>query len=92
MTTDNDDIVISGAGLVSCLGLDRETTWNAVKAGRCGIGPLSAVESVLDPDYGGGQVADSEEPATITPTSALREVRLLRRAIREALTDAGLNH
>ncbi len=88
MTRNFDDIVITGAGLVSSLGLNRETTWNAIKAGRCGIGPLSAVESPLDPDKGGGQVVDPDEQSTTT--SMPREVRLLRRAICEAMSDAGI--
>ena len=53
--------------------------------GRCGVGPLTAVESPLDPDRGGGQVnADDDEPGP-------REVRLLRRALDEALRHAGID-
>ncbi len=91
MTGNYDDIVITGAGLVSCLGLDRESTWRAVKAGRCGIGPLTAIESKLDPDKGGGQVADPEETAHVAAAPVPREVRLLRRAIREAMSEAGID-
>ncbi len=39
-----DSIVISGAGMITPLGLTREQTWSAVLRGECGIGPLSAME------------------------------------------------
>ncbi|MFQ5495095.1 MAG: beta-ketoacyl synthase N-terminal-like domain-containing protein [Phycisphaerae bacterium] len=89
MTHYANDIVITGAGLVTSLGLDRETTWRAVLQGRCGVGPLTAVESRLDPDKGGGQVNDPNDTAAPSSDDP-REVRLLRRALREALDHAGL--
>jgi 3-oxoacyl-[acyl-carrier-protein] synthase II len=44
MSQNGQEIVITGAGMITCLGLDRETTWRAVQAGRCGMGPLTAME------------------------------------------------
>ncbi len=75
--------------MVTCLGLDREATWQAVLRGSCGVGPLTAVESPLDPDKGGGQVND---PHDDQESSDPREVRLLRRALHEALGHAGIDH
>ncbi len=84
-----DNIVITGAGLVTCLGLDCETTWKAVRAGRCGVAPLTAIESPLDSDLGGGEVhVDAEAFGSGVP----REVGLLRRACDEALCRAGIEH
>ncbi len=51
-------IVISGAGLVTGLGLSREETWKSVLQGRCAMGPMSAMESPLGPGKDGGQAAD----------------------------------
>ena len=87
LTTQREDIVITGAGLVTSLGLDRESTWAAILRGECGVGPLRHVESVLDPDKGGGEVKESgDRPGEAPP----REVRLLRRAIDEAMRDAAI--
>ena len=87
MTNPSDDIVITGAGLITSLGLDRETTWTAVAGGRCGVGPLTAVESPLDPGADGGEVkVAGEESGAGGP----REVWLLRRAVDEALRHAGI--
>ena len=37
-------VVISGVGVVSALGEDRESFWSALTAGRTGIGPFTAVD------------------------------------------------
>jgi len=88
VTRPSEDIVITGAGLITSLGLDRETTWKAVARGRCGVGPLTAVESPLDPDKGGGEVKDPDHRAV---KDGPREVRFLRRALHEALRQAGMD-
>ncbi|MDB5296037.1 MAG: putative 3-oxoacyl-[acyl-carrier-protein] synthase, partial [Phycisphaerales bacterium] len=81
-------ILITGAGMITCLGLDRATTWEAVKAGRCGVGPLTALEQPAPDGKHGGQAPDL--PADESPGDP-REVRYLRRAMIDALADAGLD-
>ena len=39
-----DDVVISGAAMATCLGLDRETVWRNVRAGECGYRCRTAAE------------------------------------------------
>ncbi len=80
-------VVISGAAIISPLGLTREETWAGVRAGRCGMKPLSAVETPLPPDRLGGQAVDL--PPDFAPDQQ-RVVRYLRRAILDALADAGM--
>jgi 3-oxoacyl-[acyl-carrier-protein] synthase II len=79
------DIVITGTGLITPLGLTRDATWEAVCAGRCGMGAMSAMESVLPPGRDGGQVPDL--PPDFEP-SLPREARYLRKTILDALADA----
>ncbi len=81
----SDGIVITGAGLVTPLGITREETWKAVLAMRCGIGPLTALEQPEPIIKGGGQAP--ELPEDFCPNQP-REVRYLRWAIQEALRDA----
>ena len=85
MNSHAEQVVITGAGLVTCLGLSVEQTWEAVCQGRCGIAPMSALEqSVAGAE--GGQAP--ELPAEFHPRLP-REVRYLKWAIAEALRNAG---
>jgi 3-oxoacyl-[acyl-carrier-protein] synthase II len=83
-----DPVVITGAGMVTCLGLDRHATWAAVRQGRSGMGSLSAMEQPLAAGKDGGQAPDL--PPDESPGEP-REVRYLRRAIVDALRDAGIS-
>ena len=47
-------VSITGAGLVSCLGLNRQANWEAVMQGRSGIAPPTAAASPLSPHKRGG--------------------------------------
>jgi 3-oxoacyl-[acyl-carrier-protein] synthase II len=77
-------IVITGAALVTPLGLTRDQTWRAVLAGRCGMGPMPAMETPLPPQNTGGQAPDL--PADFMPHEP-REVRYLAWTIADALRD-----
>lgn len=85
-----DPVVITGVGLVSPLGVDREHSWEGVSSGRAaarlmpvddGLPPVSGVHHSLPgwigcPAVQGGNAADD------------RVLALGRRATREALSDA----
>ena len=87
MSSSAASIVISGAGMVTPLGLTRHETWRAVLRGQCGAKPLGAMEQPLPPGRDGGQAPDLPgEPEPGVP----REVRYLRHALDEALADAGV--
>ena len=38
-------VVITGIGLVSPIGLDRESTWQGLLAGRSGVGPITRFDA-----------------------------------------------
>lgn len=78
------EIVVTGTGLVSCLGLDVVTTWQRVRNGESGISRLTALEQ--EPDrHDGGQAPDLEDEMP-----SARECAYLRRACRDALRDAAI--
>ena len=52
----SDSIVITGAGLVSPLGLNVADTWQKVLAGGGGIRTLTALEQSPPCDKGGGHL------------------------------------
>src|SRR5688500_15113303 len=74
-------------GIITPLGLTRHTTWHAIRQGRCGMGPLPAMEHPLAPGRDGGQAPDLPGPAQ---PDVPREVRYLRQALQDAITDAGI--
>ncbi|MEE9403294.1 MAG: beta-ketoacyl synthase N-terminal-like domain-containing protein [Algisphaera sp.] len=80
-------IVITGAGLVTPLGVGREATWAAVCTNRVGLGPYTAIEDPAQADRGGGEIP---RDARIDPAQP-REAAHLRFALNEALEHAGLN-
>jgi 3-oxoacyl-[acyl-carrier-protein] synthase II len=80
----NGGIVITGAGLVSSLGIGVEETWRAVVQGRSGWRPLTALEGNNPRSGGEAPPLDSDEHPD-------REVAYLRRAVREALAAAGVD-
>jgi len=86
-TAASDGVVITGVAAAACLGVDAETIWASVLAGKCGMAPMPDIESVLPPGSMGGQVSDV--PSSYRPDLA-REVRYLRWTVEHALRDAGL--
>ncbi|MDI3316456.1 MAG: beta-ketoacyl-[acyl-carrier-protein] synthase family protein [Bacillota bacterium] len=82
-------VFITGVGIVSPLGGDRESTWTALLAGRSGVGPLDRF-----PSEGWGvriaaQVRDeSVEEDDAEAVRYDRFIRFAARAAREALADA----
>jgi 3-oxoacyl-(acyl-carrier-protein) synthase len=44
----NDRVVITGIGMVTAVGLDRESTWRAVKAGHSGVRKLCGMPALPD--------------------------------------------
>jgi 3-oxoacyl-[acyl-carrier-protein] synthase II len=87
VSDDSSQVVITGAGLVTPLGLSREQTWRAVLDMRCGMGPMPAIESRLPPGADGGQAPDL--PGT-SFSHLPRETGYLRYTILQALVDAGI--
>ena len=86
--SERETIVISGAGLLTGLGLSREQTWEAGLRAECAMGPMSAIETPLGPGKDGGQAADL--PEAFTPKLP-REARYLKWAISAALKDARMD-
>ncbi len=86
-------VAITGLGLVCALGLDRESSWRAMCAGRCGIGELTLFESEGYRSRMVAEVPAYDAAAFFTPWERRRYSRadqLAVMAAAEALSDAGL--
>lgn len=86
-------VVVTGLGMVTPLGHDVETTWDAIKAGKSGIGPITRY------DAGGHAVQIAAEVKDWDPTKYVDRKELRRRdryqlfnyaAAMQAIRHAGL--
>jgi len=86
-------VVVTGIGLMTALGCDRESVWRGLVEGRCGIGAITLFDAT---GYRSGKAAEipafGRDPA-FSPKAWARLSRSDQIAIiaaREALADAGL--
>lgn len=85
-------VVVTGMGIVTCLGVGLEPFWNGLVEGRSGIGPLTKFDPIGLRNEKAGQVWDwTFDPAEFDLAHAPDEAtQFLLVAAREALTLAGL--
>ncbi len=88
------EVWITGIGLVTALGPDRETTWRRLVAGESGIGPLTLFDTTGFRTQIAAQVDDTRLVLSALDGRALRHAsrasRFALAAAAEALADAGL--
>ncbi|HEY5315612.1 MAG TPA: beta-ketoacyl synthase N-terminal-like domain-containing protein, partial [Pirellulales bacterium] len=79
-------IVVTGLGLVSSLGADRESVWAAVRQGASGVRSLAGLEAIPDHLFIGA-------PADIAleQPGQLKAIALAQRAAAEAIRDAQID-
>ena len=53
-----DPIVITGLGILACNGIGRRAYWDALKAGRSGIGPITCFDPSPYPCQIAGELPD----------------------------------
>lgn len=86
-------LVITGMGAVTPLGLNVESHWNALIAGKCGIRPISRFDASALPVRIAAEV-ENFDPANLLSSHTLRSSSLFMQyalaAAREALDQAAL--
>ncbi len=89
-----DDIVITGLGCVTPIGIGREAFWDGLSAQRCAIRQLHIIQHDRPVAYYGAAIEDFSGKAYVTPRKALkvmsREVQTAYAAAHLAWQDAGL--
>ncbi|MFH1278879.1 MAG: beta-ketoacyl-ACP synthase II [Candidatus Eisenbacteria bacterium] len=86
--------VITGMGTVCPLGNDLETAWDALKAGRHGVGPITRFDASDLPVRFAAEVKDFDVSKWLSPKEARRIDRYVHYAIASAamaVEDAGLD-
>ena len=88
-----DRVVITGMGALTPLGNSAPATWEALLAGRSGVGPITAFDAAGFPTTIAAEVKGFD-PSALLPVKRLnrssRCTHLAIAAAREALADAGL--
>lgn len=88
------EVVITGVGTVSPIGIGREAYWNSLLAGRSGIGPLSKVTGTALPVQFGGELKDFDGKEFVKPRKSMkvmcREIQVGYSASILAMADARL--
>lgn len=88
-------VVITGIGCISPLGNDLTTTWEGMKAGRSGIGPITCIDTEPFDCKIAGEVKDFEpEQYFKLPKDARRADRYVQLAVaasKMCMDDSGLN-
>ncbi|MGH2353126.1 MAG: beta-ketoacyl-ACP synthase II [Chloroflexota bacterium] len=86
--------MVTGLGLVTPVGLDVPSTWDALVAGRSGIGPITSFDATGFPSRIAGEVKGFDVGALgVAPKDARRMDRFVQfglAAALEAVRDAGL--
>ena len=66
-------VVITGIGWVTPLGIDIETGWRAMLAGRCGVAPTTIFDASTFPTSFSAQVADFDLATFLGPDASRHE-------------------
>lgn len=83
--TVGEPVVITGIGMITSVGRNAETTWNAVRQGASGMQSIRGLRGIPD-DLLIGAPADVDVPVS----GQLKVVALSQHAAREALSDAAI--
>jgi len=86
-------VVVTGMGLVSPLGLSVAENWEAVLAGRSGIGPITRFDASRLPTTFAGEVKGFDPATAMEPKEAKRYEVFIHYAMAtaaQAVADAGL--
>ena len=82
-------VVVTGIGIVSPLGIGTEETWEAVRCGRSGIGPITAFDATAYTTRIAGQVKDFDPEKYIDRKEIKKMGRFIHLAV--AATDFALS-
>jgi len=88
-------VVVTGMGLVTCLGTGLETNWEALVAGRSGIGPITAFDTTGFRTLIAGEVRGDFDPEGRVHKKAVRRLERHQTfcmvAAAEAMQQSGLD-
>jgi len=81
-----DPVVITGIGMITSVGSNRESTWDSIQRGRCGIRRLQNVSPIPDNLVLGADIDLSDQHKPMLKSMMLNEI-----AASEAISDSGVD-
>lgn len=81
------EVVVTGLGVVSPIGIGRDPFWESILAGRSGVKPVRELQGTPFPVWFGGEINDFDGKQYVSPRKSLK---LMSRAIQTAFTAAAL--
>ena len=89
------EVVVTGVGVVSPIGIGRDEFWQSLREGRSGVGKIAAYDGVGMPVEFGAEVGQFDPKQYVTPRKSLkvmsREIQFAFAAAELARADAGLD-
>lgn len=86
-------VVISGLGMINSLGLDKESSFNSIIKGKCGIKRISSFDISEFPVQIAGEILDFNPEEVLDPKEVKKAARFVQiglKASKEAMLDSGL--
>ncbi len=86
-------VVVTGLGIVSPVGNDVTTAWNAILAGQSGIGPVTRFDTTHFPVHFGGEIRNLDLEPYISPKEARRMDAFMQYGVvagMQAMRDSGI--
>ena len=86
-------VVVTGLGIVSPVGNDVTTAWNAILAGQSGIGPVTRFDTTNFPVHFGGEIRNLDLEPYISPKDARRMDAFMQYGVvagMQAMRDSGI--
>ena len=92
--TEKRRVLITGLGAITPLGHNAADTWQAVRSGVCGIGPITRYDSAAQKVHLAAEVKDWDPTAVLDKKDVRhmsRYIQLAMAAAKECLADSGLD-
>jgi 3-oxoacyl-[acyl-carrier-protein] synthase II len=87
-------VVVTGLGMLTSVGLDRDSSWEALKAGRSGIAPITCLDTSDYKTTFAAELKEFEPEKAMDPKDARKADRYAQIAVAaavEAMAQAGLD-
>jgi 3-oxoacyl-[acyl-carrier-protein] synthase II len=88
-STPSRRVVITGAGVITSLGQDLPAVWQALCAGKSGVGPIRSFDSATFPVRIAGEVAGFD-PKKVLTKDERKSLKMMARSVQMGVTGAKL--